>query len=334
MLLYAGTTSNYSFKYSSYVLYNKTLIDIVKKLKQWSKSAGNNILCIRDISSTMHYVGTSETLRNKTINTETIKSISIHVPSHHRPNNDTQLGHYLAGLIDGDGHFSSKQQLVIVFNSLDSSLAYYLKKKIGYGSIHKVKNKNATILVITAIKGMEKVINLISGKLRTDGKLHQIKKNILSHNKFKNFKDITISLSTSNNLDNLWLAGFSDADASFQIKLVFRNNRTEVRLNFQIDQKKKDILVLIKEFLGGNIGYRSNQNTYYYGSTSFGSAKKAINYFDKYHLLSSKYINYLKWRKAYIIVQNKDHLTKNGVEKISKLKATMNSLNTYKLDMV
>lgn len=28
----------------------------------------------------------------------------------------------------GDGHFSSKQQLVIAFHSSDSSLAYYLKK--------------------------------------------------------------------------------------------------------------------------------------------------------------------------------------------------------------
>lgn len=335
MLLYAGITFNYSFKYSSYVLDNKALKDIVKKLKPYSQPAGNNISCsISDISSAMLNVGTSETLRNKTINTETIKSISIHIPTHLRPNNDTQLGHYLAGLIDGDGHFSTKQQLVIVFNSLDSSLAYYLKKKIGYGSIHKVKNKNAILLVITAIKGMEKVINLINGKLRTDGKLQQIKKNILSHVKFKDFKDITVSLNTSNSLDNLWLAGFSDADASFQTQLVFRNNRTEVRLYFQIDKKKKDMLTLIKEFLGGNIGYRSNQDTYYYSSTSFGSAKKVINYFDRYHLLSSKHINYLKWRKAYIIVQNKEHLTKNGVDKISKLKATMKSLNTWKVDMV
>jgi hypothetical protein len=35
-------------------------------------------------------------------------------------------------------------------------------------------------------------------------------------------------------------------------------------------------LILIREFLGGNIGYRKNQDTYYYGSTSFGSAKKVI----------------------------------------------------------
>ena len=338
-LLYAGTTSIYSFKYSLPVLYTEAAISKVKKLKQWSKSAGNNYFnCIGIITHMMLFkynVGTSETLRNEIIvNTETIKSISIHVPTHKKPANDMQLGHYLAGLIDGDGHFSSKQQLVIAFNSLDASLAYYLKKKIGYGSVYKVKNKNSVILVIAAIKGIEKVISLINGKLRSKGKLNQISTNILNHIKFKDFSYITtLNLNTNNDLHNLWLAGFSDADSSFQIKLIHRNQRTEVRLNFLIDQKENDLLVLIKGFIGGNIGYRANQNTYYYGSTSFGSANKVINYFDKYHLLSSKHVNYLKWRKAYIVIQNKDHLNKYGIDKITKLKNTMNRsmLNRYDL---
>lgn len=335
-MLYAGTTSNYSFKYSLIVLSYKAL-SIVKKLKQGSKSAGNNILYSKiNNLLTIYNVGTSETLRDETIlNTENVKSISIHVPSHLKPINDTQLGHYLAGLIDGDGHFSSKQQLVIAFNSSDSSLAYYLKKQIGYGSVHKVKNKNAVILVVAAIKGMEKVISLINGKLRKNDKLDQIKNNILNHTNFINFTNrINISLNNSNDLNNLWLAGFSDADASFQIKLICRNNHTEVRLNFQVDQKKKDLLVFIKKTLGGNIGYRSNQDTYYYASTSFGSARKVLDYFDKYHLLSTKYVNYLKWRKAYIIIQNKDHLSKKGLDKITKIKNTLNKLNTHKTNMV
>ena len=320
-LLFAGTTSIFSFKYS-------ILNDIVKILKRWSKSAGNNILLNTN-------VGTSETLRNETKQTEKMKLISNHVPTHLKPVNDSHLGHYLAGLIDGVGHFSSKQQLVIVFNFLDSSLAYFLKKEIGHGTIHKVKDKNAIILVVASIKGMERVINLVNGKLRTNKKLHQIEKNILRNNKFKDFSNIiNLSLNTDKNLDNLWLAGFSDADASFQIKLITRNNHTEVRLNFQIDQKENNLLILIREYLGGNISFRKNQDTYYYGSTSFGSAKKVINYFDHYHLLSSKHINFLKWRKAYIIIQDKGHLTKIGLDKIKKLKSTMNRLSVSILDLV
>lgn len=318
-LLFAITTSIINFKYSF-------LIDIVKKLKNRSILAGykiNNLI-------------TSETLRNETVvnllstlfsNTETenMKSISIHVPKHLKPVNEEQFGHYLAGLIDGDGHFSSKQQLIIVFNSLDLFLAYYIKTRLGFGTIQKVKNKNAFILVIAAKEGITKIINLINGKIRTESKLNQIYNNILNHDKYIELKDIfSLKLNSDKDLSNPWLAGFSDADASFQIKLINRNNKVEIRLNFQIDQKKETLLLLIKDFLGGNIGYRKSQDTYYYGSTSFGSAKKVVNYFDHYHLLSSKYNNYLKWRKAYLIVQNKNHLNKDGLDKIIKLKNTMN----------
>jgi len=78
-----------------------------------------------------------------------------------------------------------------------------------------------------------------------------------------------------------------------------------------------------------DIGHRKSQDTYYYGSTSFSSAKYVIDYFDNFHLLSSKYVNYLKWRKAYLIIQDKDHLNKEGVEKIIKLKNSMNRLGCY-----
>ena len=60
---------------------------------------------------------------------------------------------------------------------------------------------------------------------------------------------------------------------------------------------------------------------------SFGSAKRVINYFDNYRLLSSKYIKYLKWRKEYLIIQNKDHLNIKGISKIIKLKDSKSKNN-------
>ena len=317
-MLYAGTTYLLSFKYS-------ILIDTVKKLKQKSISAGNQ----KHESS---LVGTSETLRNETvktlISTEKINSISNHVPRHLKPVSDDQFGHYLAGLIEGDGHFSSAQQLVIVFHSLDASLAFFIKEKLNCGSVKKVKAKNAFLLIISSKKGLEKVINLINGKIRTENKFNQITNNILNHKKFTEFNQkIQLKLNLDKDLKNYWLAGFTDADGSFQIKILNRINKVEVRLNFQIDQKKAEILNLIKDYFGGNIGYRKSQDTYYYGSTSFGSAKNFINYFDYFHLLSSKHINYLKWRKAYLIIQNRDHLKEEGLERILKLKKSMNRLN-------
>ena len=96
-------------------------------------------------------------------------------------------------------------------------------------------------------------------------------------------------------------------------------------MNYQIDQKNKFVLEQVKEVFGGSIGYRKTQDTFYYGSVNFGSAKKVINYFDHFNLLSSKYVNYLKWRKVYRLIQKKEHLTKKGIDKILKIKLTMNS---------
>ena len=312
MLLSAGITS-LSFKYSN-CLNTKV---IVTKLKQRSQSAGNFAYFSNE--------STSETLRDKSVLPNAGKKVSVHVPIHSKPLSDNDFGHYLAGLIDGDGHFSNTPQLVIVFNQLDASLAYYIKGRIGFGNIYKVKNKEAVILVVSKGEGIRRVIELINGKIRSDNKLNQINKNILSNPRFKDLP--LIRKNKDSNLNNHWLAGFSDADASFQIKLISKNKRTEARLNYQIDQKENTLLILIKNFLGGNIGYKKSQDTYYYGSTSFGSAVKVINYFDQYPLLSSKHLNYLKWRKAYILIQNKEHLTESGLEQIIKLKKTMNKKN-------
>ena len=311
-LLYAG-------KALLRTLNTPSLLDIVKKSMSKSQSAGNILK-----RKLLLKCGTSETLRNEIVlSNENIKTISEHVPKHLKPINDEQFGHYLAGLIDGNGHFSKAFQLIIVFDSLSVSLAYYLKRRIGHGNVKKVKDKNAYLLVITSFKGIEKVINLINNKIRSLNKLDQIRNNIIS---YKDLSNLSFNLNSTTDLNNHWLAGFSDADASFQIKMINRNNKTEVRLNYQIDQKTNDLLLLIKNYLGGNIGYGIIQDTYYYGSTSFGSAKKVINYFDTFHMLSNKHVNYLKWRKAYLIIKDKNHLNRNGINKITKLKNTMNRL--------
>jgi len=290
---------------------------IVTKLKlgNRNKSAGNFVYNF--------YKRTSETLSNKAI----IKKISVHVPTHLKPITDNDFGHYLAGLIDGDGHLSKTPQIIIVFNSRDASLAYFIKSRIGFGNVYKVKQKKAIILVIAKLVGIATVLKLVSGKIRSEIKINQINNNILIHPYFNEFQPFSSSLL---GLDNYWISGFSDADASFQIKFISKkdqNDKKEVRLNFQIDQKNNDLLLLIKDYFGGNIGYRKTQDTYYYGSTSFGSAKRVIKYFDNFHLLSYKHINYLKWRKAYIIIQNKEHLNDLGIEKILNIKNSMNRLH-------
>lgn len=285
---YAGTASLCSSKYS-------ILNDKVKKLEQRSISAGN-IFYIKN--------KTSETLRDGiVVNSEQVKHISKHVPKHLKPLNDEQLGHYLAGLIDGDGHFSKAKQLVIVFSSPDAFLAYYLKEKLGNCNVKKVKDKNAYLLIMSKKEGILNVLNLINGKLRSENKFNQVINNILNNDSYKDI-NMNFTMNLTDDFHNHWLAGFSDADASFQVKIINRDTRKkpEIRLNFQIvasriacaAQKNNILLMKIKNYLGGNIGYRKSQDTYYYGSTSFGSAKNVIEYFNLFNLQSRKHVSYLR----------------------------------------
>jgi LAGLIDADG endonuclease len=332
-LLCAGITS-LSFKYSNLIyIFDKIIVTI---LKQRSQSAGNFILITEKNEKT------SETLCNNSV----IKIISVHVSKHLKPINDKEFGHYLAGLIDGDGHFSNQQQLIIVFNEKDASLAYFIKGYLGFGNIYKVKNKKAIILVISKKLGIIKVLILINGKIRSENKLNQIKNNILSNPNFNLLSNF--DKNNDNDLNNHWLAGFSDLEGSFQIKLINKNNnKTEVRLNFQIDQKQNELLILIKEFLGGNISYITDkstdfkENTYSYNSLNFGVARNIINYFDTYHLLSHKHVDYLKWRKSYCNLMEKRDLKLSRIKKIlcsiksvrnystSNLKHFNNNLNPF-----
>nr|NP_705622.1 orf307 [Schizosaccharomyces japonicus]AAN37915.1 orf307 [Schizosaccharomyces japonicus] len=247
------------------------------------------------------------------------------------PKNDIEFGHYLAGLIDGDGHFSSR--FSICFNIADSHLAYYLQRRLGFGYVYKVKDKNAVNFTVSDRLGIEIVISLINGKFRTESKFKQLTR-LLEAPKFNRFsKTIKLSLNkgtSPKDFDNYWLAGFSDADASFQIKLVKRSaSRTEVRLNYQVDQKTDYLLCMIKNLFGGYVGHRGSQNTAYYGSTSYTSADKVVKYFDHYHMLSTKFINYLQWRKVYTLIKTHQHLTPKGLKRIQKIKSIMNSQNKY-----
>jgi hypothetical protein len=117
------------------------------------------------------------------VNSLTKNRISEHVPRHVKPhitvNGISDFGHYLAGLIEGDGHFSVQGQLVISFHENDSSLAYYIKSVLGHGSVANVKNKRAILLRITSRPGILTVLSYISGKMKTEAKVDQVIRNIL-----------------------------------------------------------------------------------------------------------------------------------------------------------
>jgi hypothetical protein len=99
--------------------------------------------------------------------------ISDHLTKHSKPDTDEEFGYYLAGLIEGDGYFDD-HRFEIAFNKENIFLAYYVKKRIGYGSVLKFKNKNSVRYVLKHFEGLKRVLELVNGKFLTDTKINQI----------------------------------------------------------------------------------------------------------------------------------------------------------------
>jgi hypothetical protein len=282
----------------------------------FSFSIGNIISKINNVNENVEVLFDFDTPLISTAN-----FISDHLKKHIKPESDEDFGYYLAGLIEGDGYFGDIR-LEIAFHSDDISSAYYIKKRIGYGSVLFLKNKNSVRYVLRHSVGLKIVLSLINGKFLGQDKIDQIIKHKYS-------EKYNISILPKANFDlseNHWLAGFSDADASFGIfinKSHSHSSGYNITLPFRIKQQNPALLILIKKQFGGNV-YQFNDGMFSYSSTSFKIAYIFSNYFDKYHLLnSSKWINFIKWRKAYRIVQRKEHLTLDGLAKIRKIKENL-----------
>ena len=247
-----------------------------------------------------------------------LPKISEHVPVHKSNLNDDEFGYFLAGLIEGDGWFG-KKQLHIIFSESDTSLAYYIKKRIGYGNVYKIKNKKAVRYICKHSEGLTNIISLINGKFLSKFKYEQLIKH--NYNEDFNIKILPPLLELS--LDNYWLAGFTQADGCFHISIVNSKSHKigkSVRLEYSLKQNDNLPLQLLYEKLKmGNISQYSS-GIWCYKSSGYKTAASLINYFDKYHLFSGKYIDYLKFRKVYIMITEGKHLNEKGISKIISIK--------------
>ena len=98
----------------------------------------------------------------------------------------------MAGLIEGDGSIvvsNCKAYLFICFHQKDVSTAYYIKTRLGFGSVVKQKNKRAISLTIVNPLGLLKVVDLVNGKFRTK-KIENLQKLIDFLNEKNKYKEI------------------------------------------------------------------------------------------------------------------------------------------------
>ena len=282
-----------------------------------------------------------------------LKACAINIRSASKDNNN--LGPYLAGLFEGDGHIWIQKQsgkkthnprFCITFGLKNEALAKKLLAIIGSGFLRYKLKDNACVLVVSPVVGLKKIVNLINGELRTP-KIHQLYNLIdwLNKNHSTDIKKLPLN---KDNLENSsWLSGFVDADGSFSVQYTKTEEglgapqpkiscrlRIEQRILDPITNKQSyfDILNQICLFLNCKLLTRtqkSTNNTYYtLAASSKVSLDIIINYFNKYPLFSSKYLDYKDWEKVAYLMINNQHYTEEGINTVELARSRMNTKRT------
>jgi hypothetical protein len=263
------------------------------------------------------------------------------------------LNSYLAGLFEGDGHIwiqnlndkkKHNPRFCITFNLKNEPLAKKLLDLIGSGFIrYKIKD-NACVLVISSVIGLKKVVYLINGELKTP-KIHQLYKLIDWLNKNHNANLIKLPLNKDNLENNSWLSGFVDSDGSFSVQHTkVENNamKRKISCRLRIEQRLLDpisgdsyayVLTDIAKFLNCNLLTRKQKSTGNEYYTLTASSKISLNiiisYLDKYPLFTSKYLDYLDWKKIVLLILDNIHYTEDGLIKTDSVRDSMNRKRTY-----
>lgn len=134
-----------------------------------------------------------------------IEQISDHLKKHEKPKGEDEFGYYLAGLIEGGGYFGN-QLLEILFFEKDVTLAYYIKKRIGYGSVYYIREKRACKYVLRHRAGFKYVLDLVNGKFLTYLKINQLLRYDYAEKFLKQtqFQPVNLKLGTSQALPQYW----------------------------------------------------------------------------------------------------------------------------------
>lgn len=141
----------------------------------------------------------------------------------------------------------------------------------------------------------------------------------------------TIRLVSSSRLEAQWVVGFVDGEGCFFVGI---NPHPEMKTGYQVlpefvvVQHERDVQLLyaLKEFFGCGVVRRNHADRMCYRVRNVEHLRqRIIPFFEKHPLKSKKRLDYIKFRRVLLMMERGEHLTAEGIEKIRKIAATMNT---------
>lgn len=159
-----------------------------------------------------------------------------------------------------------------------------------------------------------------------------VRKRIVTSYLTNHFKNYSTNHSKNYLLDPWFIIGLFDAEGSFVITIL-KNPRyktgwnVQARIQIKMHEKDRALIQSIQDFFGG-IGYVSKPNNTSMVEFRVSTLKDIINiiirHFDNYPLITKKSSDYILFKQVALLMLNKEHNNLEGLQKIVKLRASLN----------
>lgn len=135
------------------------------------------------------------------------------------------------------------------------------------------------------------------------------------------------------NLQTQWIVGFVDGEGCFHIGISKNKEMSNSASGFQVlpefvvvqHQDNIKVLYALKNYFGCGVVRVNHNDRYCYRVRDFKHLQEIIvPFFEKHKLITTKRIDFEKFRTVILIMEKKQHLTFQGIEKIRNIQETMN----------
>jgi hypothetical protein len=132
-------------------------------------------------------------------------------------------------------------------------------------------------------------------------------------------------------LNAQWIVGFVDGEGCFHIGI---NKNQEMKLGVQVlpeftvvqHQVDEQVLYALKAYFGCGVVRKNHGTRLCYRVRGHDNLlHRILPFFEKHQLKTRKRVDFAKFRKVILLMEKKEHLTSDGLEKIRQIKTTMNS---------
>ena len=330
-----GITINFAICWNSLVLIS-TLYG--KNLISYTQSADNlSLYSLKDNKQSV-----SETTRETSLKFSTFHDYYNTLFKNRNSVSDEWLTWFI-GFAEGDGAiqtYDKGNRVRFVLTQKEKDILNKIQYKFNIGIVKHFpqgksgKNNDFYRWIVDNPSHILLLAHLFNGNLAQNHRIKQLAQWVNALN--NRFGYDTIKLNNTPvtiTLQDAWLSGFTDAEGCFNVSITANSRYTlghVIKMRYLLDQKDSIILNKVYILFGfGKVTLRSGTDSVYrYTATGFKALNDIITYFKLFPLKTKKALSFEKWWTIHSQVQNKLHLTEEGLSQIRTMQKKINLNNS------